>query len=101
MDEQLKHLCAPIPAALHAMIRERQEASGQTLGQYMAWLIQTFYEQEGKPVMTDKRTIAFQIPDELFEQFKQYLKKHGLKQNAFLLGCIQQALDEDMQSENQ
>ena len=43
--------------------------------------------------------IAFQIPDELFEQFKQYLKKHGLKQNAFLLGCIQQALDEDAQDE--
>ena len=31
----------------------------------------------------------------LFEQFKAYLKKHNLKQNAFFLGCIQRAIAED------
>ena len=31
MEEQVKNLCALIPAGLHARVREAQEASGQTL----------------------------------------------------------------------
>jgi hypothetical protein len=53
MEEKIKNLCAPIPEALHAKVREQQEASGQNLGQYMTWLITTFYDYEngGKKTM--------------------------------------------------
>ena len=99
MEETKRNLCAPIPASLHAQVRERQEASGQTLGQYMTWLITKFYEEEGKPIMKgNQRTVAFQVPEELFERFKEYLKRQGVKQNAFFLNCIQQALDAEAQS---
>lgn len=46
-------------------------------------------------MMDDKKTVAFQVPADMFEQFKAYLKKHNLKQNAFFLGCIQRAIAED------
>ena len=97
MAEDKKNLCAPIPESLHARVREHQEASGQTLGEYMAWLITKFYEyEEGTPKMKENhRTIAFQVPDELFDQLKAYLKRNGIKQNAFFLGCIQKVLEED------
>lgn len=99
MTDNVKNLCAPIPASLHAKVREQQEASGQTLSQYMTWLITKFYEQEGKPTMKgNQRTVAFQIPEELFERFKAYLKQQGIKQNAFFLNCIQQALDQAEES---
>lgn len=95
MAENVKNLCAPIPAELHAQLRQRQEESGQTLSQYMTWLITKFYESEGKTTMKEnQRTVAFQVPTELFEQFKDYLKRKGLKQNAFFLSCIQRALEE-------
>ncbi len=97
MAEKTKNLCAPIPEALHAKVREHQEASGQTLGQYMAWLITKFYEEEGKTMAKDnQRTVAFQVDAELFERFKEYLKAHGIKQNAFFLECIQRALGEEV-----
>ena len=100
MAENVKNLCAPIPAELHARLREHQESSGQTLGQYMTWLITKFYEEEGKTTMKEnQRTIAFQVPTELFEQFKDYLKRKGVKQNAFFLSCIQRALEEADQTE--
>ena len=86
MEEKVKNLCAPIPAGLHARVREEQEASGKTLGQYMAWLIQTFYENQVKEeniMIMDKRTVAFQVPGELFEKFKDYLQD-----------CIHRALAE-------
>ena len=94
MAENTKNLCAQIPESLHTKVRERQGASGQTLNQYMTWLITKFYESEGKSTMKDnQRTVAFQVPAELFEQFKEYLKRNGIKQNAFFLNCIRQALE--------
>ena len=100
MAENTKNLCAQIPESLHAKVRERQEASGQTLGQYMTELITKFYEQEMKPTMKEnQRTVAFQVSTELFEQFKEYLKRQGIKQNAFFLSCIQRALEEADQTE--
>lgn len=104
MAEEIKNLCAPIPIDLHAQVRERQEASGKTLGQYMTWLITQFYELEkgGHENMADnKRTVAFQVPADLFEQFKAYLEKHNIKQNAFFLDCIQRALADDTAQESQ
>ncbi len=101
MAEGFKNLCAPIPESVHTQVREHQEASGQTLGQYMTWLITTFYEQEGKSTMKEnQRTVAFQVPEELFERFKAYLKQQGIKQNAFFLDCIRQALEEAERKDN-
>ena len=96
MAENMKNLCAPVPAGLHARVREEQEVSGKTLGQYMAWLIQTFYDnqKEETTMSGDKRTVAFQVPGELFERFKDYLQEKGIKQNAFFLDCIHRALAE-------
>ena len=102
MAENTKNLCAPIPAELHAQLRQRQEESGQTLSQYMTWLITKFYESEGKSTMKEnQRTVAFQVSTELFEQFKDYLKRKGIKQNAFFLSCIQRALEEQIASQDE
>ena len=79
MAENIKNLCAPIPTELHAQLRQRQEESGQTLSQYMTWLITKFYESEGKSTMKEnQRTIAFQVSTELFKQFKDYLQRKGM-----------------------
>ena len=48
----------------------------------------------------NQRTVAFQVSTELFDQFKDYLKRKGIKQNAFFLDCIQRALEEEYQAEN-
>lgn len=100
MAEDRKNLCAQIPIALHGRIRQEQEASGQTLSDYMTWLIKTFYEQqeEKNKMKENQRTVAFQVPEELFEQLKEYLKRHNIKQNAFFIGCIQQALADEEQT---
>ena len=96
MEGKVKNLCAPIPEGLHARVREEQEASGQTLSEYMTWLLQTFYhnQKEETTMNGDKRTVAFQVPGELFEKFKDYLQERGIKQNAFFLDCIHRALAE-------
>lgn len=94
MAERTKNLCAQIPEELHAKVRLKQEESGLALGPYMTQLIEKFYEMEGKPMAKDnQRTVAFQVDADLFERFKDFLKAHGIKQNAFFLDCIQKALE--------
>ena len=39
------------------------------------------------------------MPEELFERFKEYLKRNGVKQNAFFLNCIQKALETEKQED--
>ena len=41
-----KNLCAMIPAALHARVRQEQERSGQTLSEYVEQLIQNYYNMK-------------------------------------------------------
>ena len=97
MAEKTRNLCAEIPLELHTKVRQRQAESGETLSRYMTALITKFYDMEDNAKM-DKdnvRTVAFQVPTELFEQLKAYLKRNSIKQNAFFLDCIRQALAED------
>lgn len=101
MAEKTRNLCAQIPVELHDKVRQRQAESGNTLSQYMTALITQFYEEENKTKMTreNERTVAFQVPEELFEQFKEYLRRNGIKQKEFFLDCIQRALEEESRSE--
>lgn len=50
------------------------------------------------------RTMAFQVPEDLFQQIKEYLERHNMTQKQFVLGLIQDELDRDYEermSENQ
>ena len=97
MAEETRNLCAQISTALHTRVRQEQEAAGKTLSEYMTWLVTTFYQkEEDKPMTyTENRTVAFQVPADLFEEFKAYLDRHHIKQKAFFLDCIQRALADE------
>ena len=91
-----KDLCAMIPADLHARVRQEQERSGQTLSEYVEQLIQNYYDmKESKKMTGDMRTMAIQLPEELFERLKAYLKRNNLKQKQFIIGLIEDALEQD------
>ena len=97
MAEEKRNLCAQIPISLHSRVRQEQEASGQTLSEYMTQLITNYFhmKEEDQNMNTETRTVAFQVPPELFEEFKAYLQRNNFKQKEFFLGCIQSALAEE------
>ena len=101
---ETKNLCAKIPLELHAKVRAEQEKSGLTLGVYITEVLTKFYEK-GESKMNDAtRTLAFQIPDELFWRIKDHLTRETertgkrLTQRDFVLGLIEKALDEAEQA---
>jgi len=95
-----KNLCAQIPESLHARVRTEQEQSGQTLSQYVTALITEYYNLKEGRKMEGTRTLAFQIPEELFQRIKRYLDSESertskkVSQREFVLGLIQKALDD-------
>ena len=79
-----KNLCAQIPIDLHERVSEERERLGQTTSEYIANLIQDYYNmmknQKGGIQMTEKgRTMAFQIPEELFQRIKRHLERETLR----------------------
>lgn len=95
----MKNLCAPIPEALHVQVMQEKELLGQTLSEYVQQVLNEHFNAKESIAMGNTRTMAFQIPEELFLQLKEYLQKHGLKQKEFVIGLIQQAIAEDEMSD--
>ena len=101
---QTKNLCAQVPLDLHALVCEAREAAGQTTSEYITNLLTEYYEMKkdgGTTTMTGKtRTMAFQIPEELFQRIKAHLERESARtgrkytQREFVLGLIEETLIE-------
>ena len=100
MAENQKNLCAMLPAELHSQVRAEQEQAGLTLSAYMTQLLTDYYEGGKEKMGKGTRTMAFQMPEEMFQRLKRRLERESertgkkVSQKEFVLGLIQQALDE-------
>ena len=103
--EQKKNLCAQIPLSLHTQVCEAREAAGLTTAQYITNLLIEYYEMKkngGNQIMANNntRTMAFQIPEDLFQRIKAHLERETQRtggkytQREFVLGLIEEALNE-------
>ena len=92
--EERKNLCAMLPVALHARVRQEQEKAGMALGEYVEAMITEYYDwKDGKIMTGEMRTLAAQIPTELFDRLDHYLKERGIKKKDFLVDIITRALE--------
>ena len=92
--ETRKNLCAMLPVALHTRVRQEQEKAGMTLGEYVEAMITEYYDwKDGKIMTGEMRTLAAQIPAELFDRLDRYLKERGIKKKDFLIDIITRALE--------
>ena len=103
---ETKNLCAQLDLALHTKVCEEREKAGQTTSQYITQLLMEYYEMKengGKMTMANNgsRTMAFQIPEELFQRIKQHLARERARsgrtvtQREFVLGLIEEALEQE------
>ena len=104
--EETKNLCVQLPISLHAKVRAEQEKSGKVLTAYFTELLTEYYEKKEKK-MENTRTLAFQVPEELFQRIKDYLAAEServgrkISQREFILGLIENALEQAEESTEQ
>ena len=92
--ETRKNLCAMLPVALHTRVRQEQEKAGMTLSEYVEVMITEYYDwKDGKIMTGEMRTLAAQIPIELFDRLDRYLKERGIKKKDFLVDIITRTLE--------
>ena len=97
--EPTKNLCTQIPVSLHERVRDEQARASESLSAYITRILTEYYEG-GHIIMANTRTLAVQIPEELFQKLKSYLEaesqRRGKKvtQKEFLLELIEKALQE-------
>ena len=91
-----KNLCAQIPLTLHDRVCTEKDQAGLTTAQYITNLLTEYYQMKengGNMNMANNgsRTMAFQIPEELFQRIKEHLDRE-YTQREFVLGLIEEAL---------
>lgn len=102
-ENEKKGITVKIDAELHAQVKESIEANGMTMAEFVSKAL----DDELHPKMTQEvnymgqmRTMAFQVPEELFQQIKDYLNRHNMSQKEFVIGLIKTELERDMAQRN-
>lgn len=102
-ETEKKGITVKIDADLHAQIRQYIEANGMTMTEFVSQALddelhpKTTIKEE--KYMGNMRTMAFQVPEDLFQQIKDYLDRHHMTQKQFVLGLIQDELDRDYEEQ--
>lgn len=94
-----KGITVQIDAELHAEVRQYLESSEMTMAEFVSLALQDelhpkFNMKEGQN-MGNMRTLAFQIPEDLFQRIKEYLQRNNMTQKEFVIGLIENELDRD------
>jgi len=93
---EMKNICGKIPVELHEKVRaeiEEKETSTQIFIQQV--IEEHFNRLEGKGEESmEKRTLAVQITEELFQRVKWAVAKEGIKQKDFIIRIIEKAVEE-------
>ena len=97
---ETKGVTCKIPLDLHNRISEEIRETESTMSKFIEMVIQEHYEKGAGKVMAKGRTLAFQVSEELFQRVKEYLERfekvhhRRLTQKEFIIGLIEQALEE-------
>ena len=100
MADEKKGITVKIDADLHAEIREYLERhEGMTMAEFITLAVDDelhpkIQQKEGNN-MGNMRTMAFQVPEELFRRIKDYLHRNNMSQKEFVLGLIETELDRE------
>ena len=101
MTEEKKGITVKIDAGLHAEIRQFIEENGMTMAEFVSQALYNelhpkFQPQEVKN-MGPTRTMAFQMPEDMFQRLKDYLHRHNITQKQFVLGLVEAELNRDQE----
>ncbi len=99
MAEEKKGITVKIDADLHAEVRQYVEQNGMTMADFVTLALvdelHPKYNQKEEKNMGNMRTLAFQVPEELFQRIKGYLQRNNISQKQFVIGLIETELERE------
>ena len=102
-ETEKKGITVKIDADLHSQVKQYIEENGITMAEFVSKALDDELHPKTtikeKKYMGNMRTMAFQVPEDLFNQIKDYLERHNMTQKQFVLGLIQDELDRDYEEQ--
>ena len=98
-DRAKKGITVKVDAQLHAEVSAYIKEHGMTMSEFVSVALynelhpKITENEENK--MEKTRTVAFQVPESLFQRIKEYLQRNNMTQKQFLLGLIEDELDRE------
>ena len=92
----MKNICGKIPVELHEKVRAEIEEKETSTQIFIRQVIEEHFnrlENKGEESM-EKRTLAVQVTEELFQRVKWAVTKEGIKQKDFIIRIIEKAVEE-------
>ena len=100
MAEEKKGITVKIDADLHAEVKAYVESQGLTMAEFVSKALDDELHPKmvmnGGTTMEKMRTMAFQVPEDLFMKIKDYLNRNHMTQKDFVLGLITKEIDRDL-----
>lgn len=93
---EMKNICGKIPVELHEKVRAEIEEKETSTQIFIRQVIEEHFnrlENKGEAGM-EKRTLAVQVTEELFQRVKWAITKEGIKQKDFIIRIIEKAVEE-------
>ena len=93
---EMKNICGKIPVELHEKVRAEIEERETSTQIFIRQVIEEHFNRlEGKGEESmEKRTLAVQVTEELFQRVKWAVTKEGIKQKDFIIRIIEKAVEE-------
>ena len=97
-EQEKKGITVKIDADLHAEVRQYLEATNMTMAEFVTQALDDelhpkFQKEDMK--MENTRTIAFQVPEDLFQRLKDYLRRKEITQRQLLVTLIEEELERE------
>lgn len=95
-----KGITVKVDEQLHAEVTQYLQSHGMKMAEFVAMALQDELHpkndmKEGK-TMGNMRTLAFQVPEDLFQRIKDYLHRNNMTQKEFVIGLIERELEQDL-----
>ena len=93
---EMKNICGKIPVELHEKVRAEIEEKETSTQIFIRQVIEEHFnrlENKGEESM-ERRTLAVQVTEELFQRVKWAVTKEGIKQKDFIIRIIEKAVEE-------
>ena len=99
-SNEKKGITVKVDADLHAEVRKFIEDHEMTMAEFITLALQDELHPKNNitevKTMGNMRTLAFQVPEELFQQIKDYLQRNNMTQKEFVIGLIESEIERDL-----
>ena len=97
--EAKKGITVKVDSGLHAEVTQYLGEHGMTMGEFVTLALtdelHPKIQVKEEKNMENKKTLAFQVPEDLFLRIKEYLQRNNMTQKGFIIRLIERVLDRD------